>query len=141
VSSLQFQQTEERAMPYQVLIDTQLNDEILSMIGDDCDLHLWQGDATDPAILQQIEAYFTYGHPKTDGTVMDRMPKLRLISNFGVGVDHIDLAILASYAIFPSGSNRSRSNRNTALALLYHPVCNSRTFMHFTHTVNAPRIK
>lgn len=79
-------------MAYQVLIDTQLNDEILSMIGDDCELHLWQGEATDPAILQQIEAYFTYGHPKTDGTVMDRMPKLRLISNFGVGVDHIDLA-------------------------------------------------
>jgi glyoxylate reductase len=78
-------------MPYHVLIDTQLNDEMLAMIGDDCVLHLWQGEATDPAILQQIEAYFTYGHPKVDGAVMDKMPKLRIISNFGVGVDHINL--------------------------------------------------
>jgi len=39
-------------MPYHVLIDTLLNAEMLAMIGDDCVLHLWQGDATDPAILQ-----------------------------------------------------------------------------------------
>ncbi|MBX3011865.1 MAG: D-glycerate dehydrogenase [Caldilineaceae bacterium] len=78
-------------MPYHVLIDTQLNDEITAMIGDDCVLHLWQGDATDPAVLAQIEGYFTYGHPKVDGAVMDKMPNLRIISNFGVGVDHITL--------------------------------------------------
>ena len=74
-------------MPYHVLIDTQLNAELMAMIGDDCVLHLWQGEATDPALLQQIEGYFTYGHPKVDGAVMDKMPKLRIISNFGVGVD------------------------------------------------------
>jgi glyoxylate reductase len=34
----------------------------------------------------------TYGHPRVDGDVMDRMPNLKVISNFGVGVDHIDLA-------------------------------------------------
>lgn len=78
-------------MPYHVLIDTQLNAELTAMIGDDCVLHLWQGEATDPALLQQIEGYFTYGHPKVDGAVMDKMPKLRIISNFGVGVDHINL--------------------------------------------------
>lgn len=79
-------------MPYHVLIDTRLNDEMMAMIGDDCVLHLWQGEATDPALLQQIEGYFTYGHPKVDGAVMDKMPNLRIISNFGVGVDHITLA-------------------------------------------------
>jgi glyoxylate reductase len=78
-------------MPYQVLIDTQLNDEIMQMIGDDCVTHRWQGADTDPAILAQIEGYFTYGHPKVDGAVMDQMPNLRIISNFGVGVDHINL--------------------------------------------------
>ena len=78
-------------MPYQVLIDTQLNDEIMQMLGDECVTHRWQGDATDPAVLAQVEGYFTYGHPKVDGAVMDKMPKLRIISNFGVGVDHITL--------------------------------------------------
>lgn len=79
-------------MPYQVLIDTLLNDEMMQMIGDTCVTHLWRGAETDPAILAEIEGYFTYGHPKVDGAVMDMMPKLRVISNFGVGVDHITLA-------------------------------------------------
>jgi len=33
----------------------------------------------------------TYSHPLIDGRVMDRFPNLRVISNHGVGVDHIDL--------------------------------------------------
>jgi glyoxylate reductase len=33
----------------------------------------------------------TYGHPHVDGGLLDRMPRLKVISNFGVGVDHIDL--------------------------------------------------
>lgn len=78
-------------MPYQVLIDTPLNDEIMGMMGDACATHLWQDEATDPAVLAQIEGYFTYGHPKVDGAIMDKMPNLRVISNFGVGVDHINL--------------------------------------------------
>ena len=42
---------------------------------------------------------FVYGHPKIDGAVMDRMPKLRVISNFGVGVDHINLRDAATRGI------------------------------------------
>ena len=78
-------------MPYQVLIDTPLNDEIMQMIGDECVTHVWQSANTDAALLRQIEGYFTYGHPVVDGAMMDKMPKLRVISNFGVGVDHIHL--------------------------------------------------
>ena len=39
-----------------------------------------------------IEAVYTYGHPHVDGALLDRMPNVRVISNFGVGVDHIDVA-------------------------------------------------
>lgn len=78
-------------MAYQVLIDTPLNDEIMGMIGDECVTHVWQGENTSSELLQQIEGYFTYGHPIVDGAVMDTMPNLRVISNFGVGVDHIKL--------------------------------------------------
>jgi glyoxylate reductase len=38
-----------------------------------------------------VEAIYTYGHPRVDGAMMDRFPRLRVISNYGVGVDHIDL--------------------------------------------------
>jgi glyoxylate reductase len=39
-----------------------------------------------------IEAVYTYGHPAVNGDLLDRMPKVRVVSNFGVGVDHIDVA-------------------------------------------------
>src|SRR5690606_20420252 len=42
---------------------------------------------------------FVYGHPKIGGALMDRMPKLRVISNFGVGVDHINLEDAAARGI------------------------------------------
>jgi glyoxylate reductase len=41
--------------------------------------------------LGAAEGFFVYGHPKIGGAIMDTMPKLRVISNFGVGVDHIHL--------------------------------------------------
>lgn len=39
-----------------------------------------------------IEAILTYGHLTVDGALLDRFPRVRVISNYGVGVDHIDVA-------------------------------------------------
>ncbi len=38
-----------------------------------------------------ISGVYTYGHPLVDGAMMDRLPGLKVISNYGVGVDHIRL--------------------------------------------------
>jgi glyoxylate reductase len=38
-----------------------------------------------------IEAILTYGHLTVDGPLLDRFPHARVISNYGVGVDHIDV--------------------------------------------------
>jgi glyoxylate reductase len=54
-------------------------------------VQLWPADDRDTA-LRAAEGVITYGHPRVDGAVLDRMPNLKVISNFGVGVDHIDLA-------------------------------------------------
>ncbi|MFN8490740.1 MAG: D-glycerate dehydrogenase [Caldilineaceae bacterium] len=78
-------------MPYQVLTNTQPSPQILEMLGDECAVNLWHGAETEAALLQQAEGFFCYGHPKINGAVMDAMPKLRVISNLGVGVDHINL--------------------------------------------------
>jgi glyoxylate reductase len=52
----------------------------------------WNPLAAPPAeILPQIEGIYNFGHHHIGGEKMDLMPKLRVISNFGVGVDHIDL--------------------------------------------------
>jgi glyoxylate reductase len=79
-------------MPYQVLTNTQLSPTILEMLAPSCEVTIWKGRETDPEIFQQTEGLFVYGHPKIDGSLMDMMPKLRVISNFGVGIDHINLA-------------------------------------------------
>ena len=42
---------------------------------------------------------YTYGHPTVDAALLDRLPGVRVISNFGVGVDHIDLAAAAARGI------------------------------------------
>ncbi len=78
-------------MSYLVLTETQLPPQMLEMIGEACRVVVWQGMETDPALLAEAEGFLTYGHPHFGPTEMDRMPNLRVISNFGVGVDHIDL--------------------------------------------------
>jgi glyoxylate reductase len=42
---------------------------------------------------------YTYGHPRVDGALLDRLPGIKVISNYGVGVDHIDLAAAAQRGI------------------------------------------
>lgn len=79
-------------MPYHLLIDTALPPTMLEMLGDTCEIHLLKDALQDDSLLARIDAYLTYGHPPTDGSLMDRMPNLKVISNFGVGVDHVNLA-------------------------------------------------
>jgi glyoxylate reductase len=85
---------------YQVLVDTQLPDELVAMLAGDCVLHVWPQDAQAlAALLPRIEGVFTYGHPRIDGPLMDQMPQLKVVSNVGVGVDHIDLVAARERAI------------------------------------------
>jgi glyoxylate reductase len=39
----------------------------------------------------QVDGIYTYGHPVVDAALLDRLAGVRVISNFGVGVDHIDV--------------------------------------------------
>jgi len=48
-------------------------------------------DAALKAAAPRVRALAHFGHSKVDGKLMDALPKLELISNFGVGVDQIDL--------------------------------------------------
>lgn len=40
----------------------------------------------------EVDGIYTYGHPMVDGAMLDRLPGVKVISNYGVGVDHIQLA-------------------------------------------------
>ncbi len=67
-----------------VLADLPVSPVVLELLGGRVDLVPW--DATG-----RIDAIYTYGHPIVDAAMMDRFAGLKLISNFGVGVDHIDV--------------------------------------------------
>lgn len=45
---------------------------------------------------QSLEGLFIYGHPRIDRALLERLPRLKVISNHGVGVDHIDVAAAAA---------------------------------------------
>lgn len=60
-----------------------------------------------------VDGIYTYGHPHTDGAIMDRLPGIRIISNYGVGVDHINVKDAADRGI-PVGHTPGVLNGATA---------------------------
>jgi glyoxylate reductase len=68
-----------------VLADLPVSPVITEMLAGQVELVPWS-DA------RPVEAIYTYGHPTVDAALLDRLPGARVISNFGVGVDHIDVA-------------------------------------------------
>ena len=54
---------------------------------------LWEAADREAALKSaaHMRGLAHFGHSKVDGKLMDALPKLEIISNFGVGVDQIDL--------------------------------------------------
>ncbi len=67
-----------------VLADLPVSPVVLELLGGRVDLVPWDAAG-------RVDAIYTYGHPTVDTAMLDRFPGLKLVSNFGVGVDHIDV--------------------------------------------------
>jgi glyoxylate reductase len=80
-----------------IIADTPLNPVIEGLLAGKVEVLPWsaalEGQRPDVAVL------YTYGHPLVDGPMMDRLPGLKVISNYGVGVDHIRLPEAAQRGI------------------------------------------
>ncbi len=72
-----------------VLADLPLSQAVGDLLKPHVDLVPW--DAADQSGADAVVAVYTYGHPTVNGALLDKLPKVRVISNFGVGVDHIDV--------------------------------------------------
>ena len=59
-------------------------------LGDRYEVLDWDPSQGSDALARSV-AIISYAHPLADGELMDRMANLVVISNHGVGVDHIDL--------------------------------------------------
>src|SRR5260370_940755 len=86
----------DRARP-SILADTPLSPALVELLRDRVEVLPWQAAQVTGA--ERIEAIYTYGHPTVDAKLLDRLPGVRVISNFGVGVDHIDVAAATARGI------------------------------------------
>ena len=71
-----------------VLADLPVSDMVLHALRGRVRLVPW-----DTMEIEQVRAIYTYGHPTVDAALLDRLPGVRVVSNFGVGVDHIDVRV------------------------------------------------
>ena len=62
---------------------------------------------------EPVDGVYTYGHPHLDGAMLDRLPGVKVISNYGVGVDHINVPDAVSRGI-PVGNTPGILNGATA---------------------------
>lgn len=72
-----------------VIADGPLSKATLDLLHGKVDLLPW--DHLFSAVDESVEGIYTFGHPKLDGVLMDKVPRIKVISNYGVGVDHISL--------------------------------------------------
>jgi glyoxylate reductase len=84
-------------MPPRVLADLPVSSVVTELLAGRAVLVPW--DAAESEAADAIEAIYTYGHVHVDAALLGRLPKVRVISNFGVGVDHIDVAAAAARGI------------------------------------------
>lgn len=94
-----------------VIADAPLAPAIVSMLEGKVELLPWS--LTETGSKTPVDGVYTYGHPALHGAMLDRLPGVQVISNFGVGVDHINLADAAARNI-PVGNTPDILNGATA---------------------------
>ncbi len=82
------------------------------MLGPEFEILEWDESAKSTA-PSRAAGIITYGHPHVGGELMDRVPNLKVISNHGVGVDHIDVGAAKERKI-PVGNTPGCLDASTA---------------------------
>ena len=86
---------EEIEMPWRILMqsDVEPYETVMRLLGEaGCELDWWREPEPPPGVdYGAIEGIYVYSHMWVSKELMARCPKLRIVSNFGVGCDHIDL--------------------------------------------------
>lgn len=118
-----------------VVADGPLDETVLGFMADRLELLPW--DVARDGTTDPIDAVYTYGHPPLNGEILDRLPGVRIISNYGVGVDHINVPDAAARGI-PVGNTPSILDGATAdmgMALL---LASARLIVKGDHHARSP---
>ena len=85
---------------------------LLDLLGPSIEVLPWDTSPDSNALTRAV-GIITYGHPLVDGPLLDRMPRVKIVSNHGVGVDHIDVAAAEARGI-PVGNTPGCLDASTA---------------------------
>src|SRR5258708_16317376 len=80
-----------------IIADGPLAPEMTARLSEHVEILPWSVALAGSA--EPVAGIYTYGHPRVDGAMLDRLTGVRIISNYGVGVDHIVLADAAARKI------------------------------------------
>ncbi len=94
-----------------VLADLPVSPDVTELLAGKVELAPWA--AAEQPEAGGLVAVLTYGHPMVDAVLLARLPAVRVISNFGVGVDHIDVAAATARGI-PVGNTPGMLDGATA---------------------------
>ena len=94
-----------------VIADGPLDDTVLGFMNDRSEILPWR--LAETGTPEPVDGIYTYGHPPLTGAMLDRIPGVRIISNYGVGVDHINVPDAAARGI-PVGNTPSILDGATA---------------------------
>ena len=88
-------------MKPRVFIARAIPAEALTMIQEGCEVEVWTKDVAPPLRekIVDIDGLLTYGHEPVTAAMLAAAPNLKVISNMGVGYDHIDVATAAARGI------------------------------------------
>ena len=107
-------------MPVYPIFADSLPEPVMRELGDDFEVLPWN-DPPDPETARRVLGLYVYGHPQVDAELLDRFPNLKVVSNHGVGVDHIDVAAAVSRGIHvgntPGCLDQSTADMTLALLL------------------------
>jgi glyoxylate reductase len=68
------------------------------------------------AAVRDCQGLLVVGHPRIDGALLDAAPGLRVVSNFGVGVDHIDVGAATARGVWVTNTAGSLTETTAELA-------------------------
>jgi len=80
-----------------VVADGPLGQTVLELFGDRVEVLPWS--VVIEGSREPVDAVYTYGHPQLSGEMLDGLPGVKVISNYGVGVDHINVRDAAERGI------------------------------------------